>query len=248
MPPRKSTMALMIALVASLTLNAIFALTARHFYIENKLRAVEPTYADRHKAQNPAVRAKQGHQLITLFGDSRIANWHPMPDAEGYDIVNRGVGGETTAQMLYRFQPDVIALGPRLVILQAGINDLVAAGLAPEMESRVYRNTVANIATMVAQAKSSGIRVVLLTIIPPAAPGFLRRLVWSDRIPKLVAEANRELVLLRSPPLVEVINTQDILQSASGAWKPNVILDTLHLAPAGYEALNNAVASVIQRR
>jgi lysophospholipase L1-like esterase len=248
MPSRQSSMLLLVALVASLVLNAIFALTARHYYIANKLRAVEPTYAERYTEQNPAVRPRQGRQLITLFGDSRIANWHPPPGTEGYDTVNRGVGGETTAQMRYRFRSDVLALQPQLVIMQAGINDLVAAGLAPDRESQVYRNTVTNISTMVAQAKSSGIRVVLLTIIPPATPGILRRLVWSERIAELVTEANRELLLLQSPPQVEVINTQSILQLASGAWKPDVILDTLHLAPAGYELLNRAVSSVIQRR
>jgi lysophospholipase L1-like esterase len=247
MPSRKSSLVLLIVLVASLILNAIFALTARHYYIAAKLRSVEPTYADRFRGQDAQVRTRQGHQLIALFGDSRVANWHPMLSAEGHDIVNRGIGGETTAQMLYRFQSDVVALAPKFVIMQAGINDLVAAGLAPDMESRVYRNTVANIATMVAQAKSSGIRVVLLTIIPPATPGLLRRLVWSERIPDLVAEANRELALLQSPPLVEVVNTQNILQSPAGAWKPDVILDTLHLAPAGYVALNDALVSVIQK-
>ena len=245
MLPRKTVVVLLIVLAGSLLLNALLALAARHYYVEGKRRSVEPTFAQHFRQKHPAVSTNDGRPLIALFGDSRIAGWQPAPSAEGYDILNRGIGGETTAQMVYRFHSDVVALAPKLVIIQAGINDLVAAGLSPDMELRVYKNTIANLTAMVLQAKSSGIRVVLLTIIPPARPDLMRRLVWSDRIPALVAEANLELASLHAPPLVEVVDTQSILQSPPGTWKPDVVLDTLHLAPAGYNALNDALARVI---
>jgi len=38
--------------------------------------------------------------------------------------VNRGIGGQTTSQMLVRFRPDVLALGPRAVVILAGTNDI----------------------------------------------------------------------------------------------------------------------------
>jgi hypothetical protein len=100
----------------------------------------------------------------------------------------------------------------------------------------------------VGQAKSANIQVILLTIIPPAAPGILRRFVWSDRIGVLVEEANHKLARLHAPPLVHVINTQRVLQTAPGVWKPDVILDTLHLAPAGYAELNTPVTQALEKR
>ena len=39
-------------------------------------------------------------------------------------FVNRGIGGQTTPQMLIRFKPDVINLNPKSVVIMAGINDI----------------------------------------------------------------------------------------------------------------------------
>lgn len=244
----KGRVILLVALVASIIVNLILGFTVKHYYIATKLGGVEPTFAQHYWRQNLTVKTTKGHQLIVMFGDSRIAYWSPDLCVKGYDVVNRGITGETTTQMLYRFQSDVLALHPSALVIQAGINDLVAAGLAPSEEALIYQNTVFNLATMVDQAKSSGIHVILLTITPPASPGIIRRFVWSDRIATLVAEANRKLLLLHAPPMVHVIDTQQVLQTAPGVWKTNVILDTLHFTPAGYAELNYAVASVIENR
>jgi len=36
------------------------------------------------------------------------------------DYINRGIGGQTTLQMLLRFRPDVIDLNPKVVVILAG--------------------------------------------------------------------------------------------------------------------------------
>ncbi len=241
----KGRFLLLSALAASLIFSLLTGLAARHYYIEAKLRGVEPAFTHHFRQQNSTLSVAPGHQLVTLFGDSRIADWNPVPRAEGYAVVRRGIGGESTAQMLYRYQSDVLALRPKAVIIQAGINDLVAAGLDPEAEDRVFQNAVANLETMVTRARIAGIQVILLTIIPPSAPGIFRRLVWSDRIPLLVERTNRKLVPLHAPPWVHVIDTRRVLQTDLGDWKPDVNLDTLHLTPAGYAELNIAVIRVL---
>ena len=40
------------------------------------------------------------------------------------DVVNRGIGGQTTPQMLVRFRQDVIDLHPQVVVILAGTNDI----------------------------------------------------------------------------------------------------------------------------
>lgn len=248
MPRPDGRVAILFVLFASLACNLLLGIAVRHHYIQGKLKAAEPTFADHYHRQNPAVRAAEGHRLIVLFGDSRIAAWNPPPQVAGYDVVNRGIGGETTAQMLYRFHSDVVALRPEFVIMQAGINDLVAAGLAPEAGSRIPGNTLTNLAGMVNQAKAAGTKVILLTIIPPAAPGLLRRFVWSDRIPRLVTEVNKKLELLDAPPSVRVVDAGQVLQNESGEWKTGVVLDTLHLTSTGYAELNIAVSHLLRNR
>jgi len=246
--PSKSRILLLCVLAASLIVNVALAIALRHYYVALKVAAVEPTFARHFSRQDAAPGAAGGQPLIVLFGDSRIARWDPLPRAAGYVLLNRGIGGETTAQMLYRFEPDVLSLRPEVVIFQAGVNDLLAAALVPESEARYQDNVVANLAHMVKQATSAGAKVILLTIVPPSSPPLWRRLVWSDRIPLLVTQTNRRLARLHAPPLVHVIDTQGILQTREGAWKPDVTYDTLHLTSAGYAELNRVVGDILVKR
>jgi acyl-CoA thioesterase I len=46
------------------------------------------------------------------------------PNAE-VKVINKGKGGETMGQTIARFEPDVLALKPNLVIWQLGVNDVL---------------------------------------------------------------------------------------------------------------------------
>ena len=97
------------------------------------------------------------------MGDSITENWS-MADAGFFTggVVNRGIGGQTSAQMLVRFRADVIALRPAVVHILAGTNDV--AGNGGPTSPQDFRN---NIQSMVELARASGIRVIL-GAIPPA--------------------------------------------------------------------------------
>lgn len=71
-------------------------------------------------------RADIGHRVV-LMGDSITDFWpkrSPGIFVEHPNLVDRGISGEVTAQMLLRFQPDVIDLHPETVVILAGINDI----------------------------------------------------------------------------------------------------------------------------
>ena len=59
-----------------------------------------------------------------FYGDSITDGWHLNEYFPGKSYVNRGIGGQTTAQMVVRFRQDVIALQPKVVIVLAGTNDI----------------------------------------------------------------------------------------------------------------------------
>ncbi len=69
------------------------------------------------------------------------------------EIVNKGIVGELSEQMLARFDSDVIRLSPRVVIVLGGSNDL-GWGLAPREVflnlSKMYRLSLENRITPVA--------------------------------------------------------------------------------------------------
>jgi lysophospholipase L1-like esterase len=234
-------------LVASVSASVALTLATRHYYTLWKQASLQPTFEGHYRASNASVLASSPGALLVLFGDSRVRQWSPPPDVAGLTVFNRGIDGETTTQMMYRFKADVLGLNPSVVIIQAGINDLVAEGLSSQRSSSKGSQVVVNLECMVDQANRSGIRVVLLTVIPPASPGLLRWLVWSPRIAQLVTAVNHDLMRLHDPPRVYVLDTKALLRTSSGEWEPNVMADTLHLTPAGYKVLNAAVQDVLAR-
>jgi lysophospholipase L1-like esterase len=117
-------------------------------------------------AQANAVLAapRPGEARVVFFGDSITDNW----SKEGYGgffpgkpYVNRGIGGQTTAQMLLRFRADVIALRPAAVVILAGTND-IAGNAGPATLEQIEDN----LASMAELARAHGIAVVLASLLP----------------------------------------------------------------------------------
>lgn len=84
-------------------------------------------------------------------------------------LIGRGISGQTSAQMLARFDKDVIALNPQAVVILAGTNDIAENG-GPYSEEQ----TMANIAKMCEQAKSHKIKVILSSVLP------CNKMYWSN--------------------------------------------------------------------
>ena len=79
----------------------------------------------------------------------------------GRPYYDRGIGGQTTGQMLVRFREDVINLKPAVVVIMAGIND-IAENNGPSKLEDVFGNIV----SMAELARISKIKVVLCSVMP----------------------------------------------------------------------------------
>ena len=106
-----------------------------------------------------------GENRVVFMGDSITDAWGRGRGVffPGKPYVNRGISGQTTPQMLVRFQQDVIALQPKVVVILAGTND-VAGNTGPSTPEMIQDNLM----SMVELAQSNGIRVVLASILPAA--------------------------------------------------------------------------------
>ena len=100
---------------------------------------------------------------VVFLGDEITENWGSGKAAffPGKPYLNRGIARQTTPQMLVRFRQDVIALKPKVVVIQAGSNDL-AGTMGPATEGTIAENLI----SMVELAKFNGIRVVLASVTP----------------------------------------------------------------------------------
>ncbi len=104
-----------------------------------------------------------GPVTIVFMGDSITQGWFDkMPGFFTPGRIGRGIGGQTTTQMLLRFRQDVIDLKPQLVQIMAGTND-IAGNTGPMTPEQ----TEANIMSMAELARAHGIRVILASIRPP---------------------------------------------------------------------------------
>ena len=109
---------------------------------------------------------------VVFIGDSITDLWSQVGKLfQEKPYINRGIGGQTTPQILLRFRQDVIALKPRVVAILAGTND-IAGNTGPSTPGM----TEDNIASMVDLAHAHGIRVILASITPafdyPWKPGM----------------------------------------------------------------------------
>lgn len=104
-----------------------------------------------------------GELRIVLMGNSITEGWLRIrPDFfTGKPYINRGIGGQTTPQMLVRFRQDVIDLNPSVVVILAGIND-IAGNTGPSTIQMI----VDNIYSMTELAKANNINVVLCSVLP----------------------------------------------------------------------------------
>jgi lysophospholipase L1-like esterase len=118
----------------------------------------------RYGSENTEIRPpKPGENRVVFLGDDVTEHWGQgsAPFFPGKPYLNRGISGQTTPQMLVRFRQDVILLKPKVVVIQAGTNDL-ASLLSPATEGTMAENFT----SMVELAKANGIHVVLASVTP----------------------------------------------------------------------------------
>lgn len=212
------------------------------------LRAVHFDHARVFARKNTMLPAKDPHRpRVVLFGDSRVAQWNPLP-ADSMEVINRGISGEWTGQMRLRFAQDVLALKPDVLIIQAGINDLVAASrIDPEFRKVLVRQCIENLIAFANQGADQRIEVVFLSIFPPVAPPFYRLDILESPIWTLVDAVNGRLNQLRPNTRITLVDTQKVFLNPDGSWRAGVALDSLHLTAKGYELLNRNLDPILAR-
>jgi lysophospholipase L1-like esterase len=192
-------------------------------------------YAD----DNAALLASREPVDIVFMGDSITEGWHDKrPAFFSRGRVDRGIGGQTTSQMVLRMYSDVVALRPRAVHIMAGTNDI--AGNTGPMTPQMTEN---NFRAMVDVARRHGIKV-LLAPIPPAAA-----FPWNSQVqprPR-IAELNRWLERFARETGSTWVDYRPVLDDGTGAMKPGLASDGVHPTEAGYDAMGTVIEPVLQR-
>ena len=116
----------------------------------------------RYRAANATVSPPAGGEnRVVFFGDSITDNWRLDDSFPGKPYINRGIGGQTTSQMLVRFRQDVIELQPKVVVVLAGTNDI--AGNSGPISNK---DIEANYSDLAELAKAHNIRLIFSSVLP----------------------------------------------------------------------------------
>jgi lysophospholipase L1-like esterase len=231
---------LCLALGLALAGGALFVL--RDAWIKKKIATLTAPPA-RLFGQTPPKGARP---RLVMIGDSGISRWPAGSFGERWEVVNHGVGGETAAQLSQRFEADALDASPDMIVIAAGVNDLVAAAFLDAASARrVVRKTGDTLLDLARRARAPGRRVWLATLIPPSRPDLLRRPVWKESLRDAVAEVNARL--RRDAPLeqVSLIDFAAALDSGDRRTPDDYRRDTLHLNARGYGRLTAALREAI---
>ena len=192
---------------------------------------------------------KPGERRVVFFGDSITDNWS-KPGFGGFfpgkRYVNRGIGGQTTAQMLLRYRQDVLNLKPAAVVILAGTND-IAGNAGPVTLEEIEDN----LASMADLARQHGIKVVLATLLPVSddksdAKG--QPLVRTgSRPPATIAELNRWIAAYAGANGHTVVDYFSAVADSNGRLKTTLNDDGLHPSAAGYAVMAPLAEAAIAR-
>ena len=153
-------------------------------------------------------------------------------------FVDRGISGQTTAEMLARFRRDVIDLNPKAVVILAGINDIAQNNGAIKLE-----NVFGNIVSMCELAKFNGIRVVLCSVLP------CDRFSWRPEIKPAaaVAELNTMLKRYAAEHKIPYVDYHAALDNGSGGLDARISRDGCHPTLYGYTLMEPMVVEGINK-
>jgi lysophospholipase L1-like esterase len=209
----------------------------------------------RFAAANAALAKKApGETRVVFFGDSITDNWSKAGYGgffPGKPYVNRGIGGQTTSQMLVRFRADVLDLDPDVVVFLAGTND-IAGNTGPISDESIQRNLM----SMAELAKAHGVRVVLGSVLPVSddkkdAEG--QPLVRSEQRPAArIRGMNAWLAEYARRHGHVYLDYYSALADPNGALRSELNADGLHPNKAGYAVMaplaEQAIASALRGR
>ena len=198
----------------------------------------------RYAADNAKLRDNREPLRAVFLGDSITEYWRQGDPAFFSNIVqNRGISGQTTAQMVLRFYPDVVALKPRVVHIMAGTND-VAGNLGVVSDDTI----VANLIAMLDMARANRI-VVALASIPPA-----RFLSWKPGLTPAprIAALNLRLKQLAEARGAVFVDYHARLRDDRGGFQAALANDGVHPNRDGYSVMRplaeRAIAQAARKR
>ncbi len=199
---------------------------------------------EHYRAANAGLKpAAPNEDRVVFFGDSITEGWNLEEYFPDKPYINRGICAQTTPQMLLRFRQDAVALGPRTLVIHAGVNDLGGNTGPMRME-----DIEANFASMTEIAQANAVRVILSSLLPPAHKNTpVSQYNLFKHPPEKILELNRWLEAYSLSHGCGFLDYFGAMSDGEGFVKRNFSEDGLHPTPAGYTIMAQIAQAAIDR-
>ena len=196
----------------------------------------------RYEKDNIAVKKfPQEKRKVVFMGNSITQNWVSRHGQfftdNGY--IGRGIGGQTTYQMVLRFYEDVVALHPKAVVINGGTND-IATNNHPYVEDRTFQN----ICIMAQIAKQNKIKVILTSVTP------CDHYTWRPEVTNVIEKIqslNARIKAYAKKNKFQYVDYYEAMRDERGAMREGISDEGCHPTVAGYEIMEPLVQAAIRK-
>ncbi|WP_372743967.1 GDSL-type esterase/lipase family protein [Lutibacter sp.] len=197
---------------------------------------------ERYRNSNTNLKTpSENEKRVVFIGNSITDNWtrdHGVFFESNPSYVNRGISGQTSAQMLLRFRPDVIELKPKVVVISAGTNDI-----AGNRGSISLEQIAGNIFSMVELAKAHNIKVILASLLPASSYS------WSPSVEPAnkIIELNKLLKVYAKKNKVYYLDYHTAMVNNYKGLKKELGRDSVHPNVDGYKVMEPLVKEAVNK-
>ena len=188
--------------------------------------------------------AQKNNQKIIFIGNSITEMWTKKSFffKSNTNFINKGISGQTTSEILNRFQNDVINKKPNTVIILAGINDIAENNGPIKIE-----NIAKNIFKMVELAKKEKINTIICSVLPA------NKILWNKSIKPTfkIIKLNMMLKQFCKNNKIEYVDYYSEMVDWKGGLKTPLYTskwDLVHPNEKGYEKMEEILQISLKKR
>lgn len=193
------------------------------------------------KANSQLAPPQSGEKRVVFIGNSITEGWANMrPEFfSKNNYIGRGIGGQTSPQLLLRFRQDVVDLEPVAVVINIGTNDI-----AENTGKYNPTYTFDNIKSMAEIADANNIKVILSSVLPVGEYPWRKEI---KNVPQIIDELNANIKAYAEENDFDYIDYNTKMRDANGALIEAYGSDGVHPTIEGYEVMENIAKKLIDK-
>lgn len=187
-------------------------------------------------------------KTLVLIGASYAGGWPADKPIAGYRLINKGIGGQQSFEMLARFDADVVVVKPRAVVIWGFINDIFRSDRV--RIEQTLAQTQESLWLMIQAAQRAGITPILATEVTVRGNDNWRETIaglvgpmlgkssYHEYINAHVTKINRWVREIAAREGILLLDFEVALSDDHGVRRKEFAQpDGSHISPRGYEVL-----------